>query len=251
MRSVLARVSGTCLAFLWSTVAPCQGGIGDVPDRVGIGQATRIIFNEKDASLSFPVRNGSDSPYLLRTYIVNPQTQTTAKQLYVAPEVLRLSSHSTQSCRIVRLTNDFRSDRESLFFLRGLFIPASYDRAPKYSRTTSASFTVALQINLKLFYRPRALAHSNGAALASETLAVTRSGDTVRCRNTTPYHVTLSELKVQGKPCTLTAENSMLAPFATHAYLIDKNRGTTPVTVTWRAIDDYGNLTPESKAKIP
>ena len=141
MRSVLARVSGTCLAFLWSTVAPCQGGIGDVPDRVGIGQATRIIFNEKDASLSFPVRNGSDSPYLLRTYIVNPQTQTTAKQLYVAPEVLRLSSHSTQSCRIVRLTNDFRSDRESLFFLRGLFIPASYDRAPKDSRTTSASFT--------------------------------------------------------------------------------------------------------------
>ena len=251
MRSVLARVSGTCLAFLWSTVAPCQGGIGDVPDRVGIGQATRIIFNEKDASLSFPVRNGSDSPYLLRTYIVNPQTQTTAKQLYVAPEVLRLSSHSTQSCRIVRLTNDFRSDRESLFFLRGLFIPASYDRAPKDSRTTSASFTVALQINLKLFYRPRALAHSNGAALASETLAVTRSGDTVRCRNTTPYHVTLSELKVQGKPCTLTAENSMLAPFATHAYLIDKNWGTTPVTVTWRAIDDYGNLTPESKAKIP
>ena len=251
MRSVLARVSGTCLAFLWSTVAPCQGGIGDVPDRVGIGQATRIIFNEKDASLSFPVRNGSDSPYLLRTYIVNPQTQTTAKQLYVAPEVLRLSSHSTQSCRIVRLTNDFRSDRESLFFLRGLCIPASYDRAPKDSRTTSASFTVALQINLKLFYRPRALAHSNGAALASETLAVTRSGDTVRCRNTTPYHVTLSELKVQGKPCTLTAENSMLAPFATHAYLIDKNRGTTPVTVTWRAIDDYGNLTPESKAKIP
>lgn len=251
MRSVLARVSGTCLAFLWSTVAPCQGGIGDVPDRVGIGQATRIIFNEKDARLSFPVRNGSDSPYLLRTYIVNPQTQTTAKQLYVAPEVLRLSSHSTQSCRIVRLTNDFRSDRESLFFLRGLFIPASYDRAPKDSRTTSASFTVALQINLKLFYRPRALAHSNGAALASETLAVTRSGDTVRCRNTTPYHVTLSELKVQGKPCTLTAENSMLAPFATHAYLIDKNRGTTPVTVTWRAIDDYGNLTPESKAKIP
>lgn len=251
MRSILARVSGTCLAFLWSTVAPCQGGIGDVPDRVGIGQATRIIFNEKDASLSFPVRNGSDSPYLLRTYIVNPQTQTTAKQLYVAPEVLRLSSHSTQSCRIVRLTNDFRSDRESLFFLRGLFIPASYDRAPKDSRTTSASFTVALQINLKLFYRPRALAHSNGAALASETLAVTRSGDTVRCRNTTPYHVTLSELKVQGKPCTLTAENSMLAPFATHAYLIDKNRGTTPVTVTWRAIDDYGNLTPESKAKIP
>lgn len=251
MRSVLARVSGTCLAFLWSTVAPCQGGIGDVPDRVGIGQATRIIFNEKDASLSFPVRNGSDSPYLLRTYIVNPQTQTTAKQLYVAPEVLRLSSHSTQSCRIVRLTNDFRSDRESLFFLRGLFIPASYDRAPKDSRTTSASFTVALQINLKLFYRPRALAHSNGAALASETLAVTRSGDTVRCRNMTPYHVTLSELKVQGKPCTLTAENSMLAPFATHAYLIDKNRGTTPVTVTWRAIDDYGNLTPESKAKIP
>lgn len=251
MRSVLARVSGTCFAFLWSTVAPCQGGIGDVPDRVGIGQATRIIFNEKDASLSFPVRNGSDSPYLLRTYIVNPQTQTTAKQLYVAPEVLRLSSHSTQSCRIVRLTNDFRSDRESLFFLRGLFIPASYDRAPKDSRTTSASFTVALQINLKLFYRPRALAHSNGAALASETLAVTRSGDTVRCRNTTPYHVTLSELKVQGKPCTLTAENSMLAPFATHAYLIDKNRGTTPVTVTWRAIDDYGNLTPESKAKIP
>lgn len=251
MRSVLARVSGTCLAFLWSTVAPCQGGIGDVPDRVGIGQATRIIFNEKDASLSFPVRNGSDSPYLLRTYIVNPQTQTTAKQLYVAPEVLRLSSHSTQSCRIVRLTNDFRSDRESLFFLRGLFIPASYDRAPKDSRTTSASFTVALQINLKLFYRPRALAHSNGAALASETLAVTRSGDTVRCRNTTPYHVTLSELKVQGKPCTLTAENSMLAPFATQAYLIDKNRGTTPVTVTWRAIDDYGNLTPESKAKIP
>lgn len=222
-----------------------------MPDRVGIGQATRIIFNEKDASLSFPVRNGSDSPYLLRTYIVNPQTQTTAKQLYVAPEVLRLSSHSTQSCRIVRLTNDFRSDRESLFFLRGLFIPASYDRAPKDSRTTSASFTVALQINLKLFYRPRALAHSNGAALASETLAVTRSGDTVRCRNTTPYHVTLSELKVQGKPCTLTAENSMLAPFATHAYLIDKNRGTTPVTVTWRAIDDYGNLTPESKAKIP
>ena len=222
-----------------------------MPDRVGIGQATRIIFNEKDASLSFPVRNGSDSPYLLRTYIVNPQTQTTAKQLYVAPEVLRLSSHSTQSCRIVRLTNDFRSDRESLFFLRGLFIPASYDRAPKDSRTTSASFTVALQINLKLFYRPRALAHSNGAALASETLAVTRSGDTVRCRNTTPYHVTLSELKVQGKPCTLTAENSMLAPFATHAYLIDKNWGTTPVTVTWRAIDDYGNLTPESKAKIP
>ncbi len=43
----------------------------------------------------------------------------------------------------------------------------------------------------------------------------------------------------------------MLAPFATQAYLIDKNRGTTPVTVTWRAIDDYGNLTPESKAKIP
>ena len=124
MRSVLARVSGTCLAFLWSTVAPCQGGIGDVPDRVGIGQVTRIIFNEKDASLSFPVRNGSDSPYLLRTYIVNPQTQTTAKQLYVAPEVVRLSSHSTQSCRIVRLTNDFRSDRESLFFSGGrLFRP--------------------------------------------------------------------------------------------------------------------------------
>ena len=248
MRFALVRVSLVSLIALW-TISVCSQQLPEL-SRVGIGQATRIIFNEKDSSVAIPVRNISDVQYLVRTYIVDSKSHSTARQLYVAPEVVRLAPHTTQSCRIVRLTNDFPSDRESLFYLRGLFIPASYEKGERESQTASASFTVALQMNLKLFYRPRALEHSNATAWASSVLSVARREKTIECRNTTPYYLTLSELKVQGNTCDLTQNNSMLAPFSTQQFRVQGALMDDAVSVTWRAIDDYGNRTPEMEVTL-
>lgn len=104
---------------------------------------------------------------------------------------------------------------------------------------------LALQNNLKLFYRPAKLEPLEAEARA-EALQFKRRGTLLSVHNSTPYYVTLGEIKTATEAVTL-GEQRMLAPFSTTTFNFPVTQSTS---LSWHIIDDNGRHTPRQSRSL-
>lgn len=250
MKCVLNRIKQSLAFFVISSLvwaAPADPEIG----YLRIADGTRVIFNEKDGRMALPVINDSVREYLFRGYVVDVKTGKTAREFYVAPEVVKLSAHKRTACQIIPLVNDFEKNRESLFYVRGLFVPSSKRKTTEEApQEASVGLTFALQMNLKMFYRPHSLKRANAVAELRQKLSVVRKAGSFDLINETPYYMTLADLKVDEKEVFLENSNTMIEPFGQRNYVSPHVLTDRPFKVTWRLIDDYGEVTTQESRKV-
>nr|MDQ6119422.1 fimbria/pilus periplasmic chaperone [Klebsiella pneumoniae subsp. pneumoniae] len=97
----------------------------------------------------------------------------------------------------MRLTrNTLPKDRESVFILSLKTIPG------QEKNTDSASLTLAMQNNLKLFYRPE-MPEYDVSEFAREIRFISQSGE-LKVINPTPYYLTFRSLSVGKYPVEKT-----------------------------------------------
>lgn len=195
---------------------------------------TRVIFPSDAKEVSVRVSNKGEAPVLIQSWIDKGDVNATPDKIRVpfilTPPINRVDAGSGQTLRIRGTANNLPKDRETVFWLNVLEIPA----VPKGTKEDSQNYLqVAFRSRIKFFYRPTGLKGNAGdAATQLQWLA---AGNTLRVKNASPYYVSLSTVKVNGK----TLDGKMIAPFSEDTYAAHAAAGSK---IQAEYITDYGAL---------
>lgn len=205
---------------------------------------SRLIFSAADQSngqsIGISSSARSPAPYLVKAQVLQDVRGNNADTPFsVTPSLFRLEPGGSNQLRILKTGNQhLATNKESLFYLRVIALAAGKggESAPKTE--VGGAVTVSTGTVIKLFYRPEGLAQSHQQAMAG--LKFTRQGKTLQVSNPSPYYVTLTSLRVNGKALSISAQqrNTMIAPFSQMTYPTAVANGD----VSWQAINDFGGV---------
>ncbi|MBV8272180.1 MAG: molecular chaperone [Cupriavidus sp.] len=209
--------------------------------------ATRIIYpgdlNEKSIQLT----NQDDAPSVMQIWVDSGNTESTPETadapFIVTPPVFRIEPKSGHAVRLVLTDNQLPQDRESVFYLNTLQIPAiSSDHADQNQ------MLVMLRNRLKLFYRPAGLQGSAPAAVESLEFVIRQQqaadGYEVVVRNPSNFHVSLIESEVNCAADKAPFDADMVAPKSESVWPLQGKctPGAGSQKLTVRYVDDHGAM---------
>ncbi|WP_211461978.1 fimbrial biogenesis chaperone [Collimonas silvisoli] len=206
---------------------------------------TRVILGEKDRQASIPLKNHDTSPYVVQTWVDAGEGKNKTP-LLVTPPLSRLDPGAENILRIVRISGDLPSDRESVFWLNVKEIPEKSDQ-PNVLQ-------IAVRTRIKIFYRPAGLAGKPEEAHSLITLAVVPGEDgkgaALRVSNPSAYNVTFPGFKINNSKELTKA--GMVPPFGALDFQMNMISSPQAVDVSYTTINDYGGETPEvvTKAEV-
>lgn len=195
---------------------------------------TRIVYLSSDKAQTLVVNNTSDRAWLIQSRVQEGENNGKSPFI-ITPPLFTLQQGNRQILRIVKLNKMLPEDRESVFYLSVLAIPAAKIR--ETDESNKGVISVGMNFTLKMFYRPAAL--SQDAEKTSCHLRIIPSPAGIRIENPTPYFQTFGKFELNGNQLNLNDMNSMLAPYSSREYQI-KNKKITQVQ--WQTINDYGGL---------
>lgn len=209
----------------------------------GVGlDRTRLVFHAGHKSEQFAVNNTDSGVYLVQTQILAADSQTPSKDFLVMPPLFRLDAQAKNVVRVMRLSGNFPTDRETLRYLEVKALPATDKPFGQVSQASTVS--IALATLIKLYYRPAFLqpevTKSYGLLQASQT-----AGQLI-IRNPTPYYQTFARLALDGRLMAFKQLPQMIAPFSEVRY----PEQAAIKQIRWRLIDDFGGVTPEYQQSV-
>lgn len=197
---------------------------------------TRVIFDGDKKNTSFQVTNQSDRNYGGQVWISNTSQPEGRVYMVPSPSFFKVTSKGTQVVRIMHVNNTLPADRESLFKLNVQEIPPM----PEKNADGSAMLALAMNTQLKLFWRPKGL--SAGRQNAEDKITIERHDGKVWLKNPTPYYFAIIAIKSDGKKKTLSdpraEELTAFKPFS------EVDTGLTELggKVSVDSIDDWGGI---------
>lgn len=194
---------------------------------------TRVIYPSNEKIITVDLNNLDDTPSLVQAWIEDSKENNAQKVPFViTPMVGRVEAKSRQSLRIRQVGADLPKDRESLFYLNVLDIPAkSKDVGDNYLQVT-------LRNKLKFFYRPAKLPYPVTDAYDKVTWHYKDKVLTVN--NPTPYYITYAGVTLKNGERIVyeTSDIDMVAPF--DVLMINAPIDEVPNGINWYVINDYG-----------
>lgn len=204
---------------------------------------TRVIFDNTSKSQKITVNNQSDRVYLINSKLLRtPEGEpvnTDSAPFIVTPPLFRLESDSNNTVLVV--PNDLSSlpsDRESVFYLSFLAIPA-VSKLPDNNagdELLQPRLSIGIRSVIKLFYRPSALVMT--ASDAPEKLHFSMKNGMLHVDNPTPYYLTLARLQTDSSVTDVREQGAMIAPYSSRDYRISGNVRK----VSWAVINDHGTV---------
>lgn len=197
---------------------------------------TRVVYPSDAKEVSVKVSNKGESPVLIQSWLDNGDTKASPDQIKVpfvlTPPINRVEPASGQTLRIRALPNNLPKDKESVFWLNVLEIPAK----PKTQLSEKDNYLqVAFRSRIKFFYRPAGLKGS--LAEAAKNLQWTRTAGGVRVNNTSPYNISFVDITAGNKK----VDGKMLKPFGDATYALPVSGGNR---LTASYVNDYGAVVP-------
>lgn len=190
---------------------------------------TRVVYDSSKKEASISVSNPEkDAPYLIQSWVEQSAEGSNKAPFLMTPPLFRLDSGQENVLRIIRTTDSFPKDKESVFWLNIKSIPAS-------EKSESNKLQISVKTRIKLFYRPSDL--DGIAAEAYRTLTFERTGNQLKVNNPTPYYVSFFRVSVGDKEIK---NAGMVAPKSSLAWTLPAGASGS---VSWQAINDYGGIT--------
>ncbi len=209
---------------------------------------TRVVFDAAKPNTRIAIKNSSLQVYLIKADVINTpegNAHQPTPPFIVTPPMFRLEKESQNTLLIVRNgTSELPTDRESVFYLSLLAIPATIKASASEGEMTSAQVSVGIRNVIKLFYRPKGLPMS--MEIASSKLTFLYQNQQIIVSNPTPYYITLAQLSVDQHPVDVRELNPMIAPFSSQTYPM-KAYGSR---AQWRVITDYGDMSTAYQGSI-
>ncbi|MDR2990131.1 MAG: molecular chaperone [Providencia alcalifaciens] len=173
---------------------------------------TRLIYLSDQKSANIQAVNDSEHASLVQSWIdegnIHSTPETTEAPFIVTPPVTKIAAHDGTQLRIRFIGGDLPQDRESVFYLNVL------DISPKPQNKEGMNIIqLALQIRIKVFYRPAALA--NGIEPFINNVSALHSESQLSIKNPTPYFLNISQLYYENNQNTPIAKSIMIPPYST------------------------------------
>ncbi|PAN72640.1 hypothetical protein CIW69_16440 [Enterobacter cloacae] len=208
--------------------------------------STRIIYHEKEDSVSLEVSSHDKTPYLLQSWVAAsaaPQSKedNTAQNVpfIVTPPLFKISNGENNEINIIKTAEHLPEDRESVFYLNVKAIPGKIDGSEN-------TLLIAVKNTLKIIYRPDALA-DDGVEKAWGKLSFTQHPGTLEISNPSPYYITFYSLTADGSKID-TRMHSMISPFDKQTYALPHH---TAHHIAWRVIGDLAQISDEKSKTLP
>ncbi|EOC0417527.1 fimbria/pilus periplasmic chaperone [Cronobacter malonaticus] len=192
---------------------------------------TRVIYPSDAPEVSVKLDNKGTSPVLIQSWIDNGNADAAPETIQVpfilTPPINRVEPDKGQTLRITFTGKLLPADRESVYWLNVLEIPA------KKVAVSDNYLQVAFRSRIKLFLRPAGLESNANDAVNHVTWRA--NGQTIEAVNPTPYFISLVNLTVNGK----TLDADMIAPKSTMTIKLPGSPGNKLAGVF---VNDYGAL---------
>ena len=207
-------------------------------------KGTRVIYNADSKGATIEISNTDDFPNIMQAWVdsdpENKNPETAKAPFIITPAVARLEPEASQTLRIIYTGDALPKDRESVFYLNVLQIPAQNS-----ANASANQLQFMLLSQIKIFYRP-AISNSNSFDIKkhlSFSLDKNGAGDwSIKAKNTGSYYASLTsaQLLVDGKEIPLQSE--MLVPYSEQAWRPVKSSPLPSGNLTLKTwlINDYG-----------
>lgn len=150
---------------------------------------TRAVYNSDSKSISLNINNDNKTlPFLAQAWLEDSNRRKVTSPLVVMPPLQRINAGERSLVRIAKsaAAASLPNDRETLFYFNLREIPPRPEK--------SNVMQIALQTQIKLFYRPAALTPEKNAVW-QDKVVFNKLASGLRVDNPTPYYVTLSSMK--------------------------------------------------------
>lgn len=170
---------------------------------------TRFIYEEGKKNISMEVSNNAKDTYGGQIWIDNLSENKSDVFMIPSPPVFKVDAGKKQIIRLMNVNPALPADRESLFRINVQELP------PKPKQTEGSVLALAMNTQVKLIYRPKAL--TEGRKDAEKKLTMVNKS-TTWLKNPTPYYFAVTGVKVNGRIVPLPGDKqpglAMLAPFS-------------------------------------
>ncbi|CNI62065.1 molecular chaperone [Yersinia mollaretii] len=207
---------------------------------------TRIIYPEGTREKVLQLSNKDDHPNLVQLWMDDGNNQSSPSKSDVpftlTPQIFRMEPQSGQVVRLAYLERNLPKDRESVFYLNFLQIPAL-----KADKQTENKLVLIVNNRLKVFYRPAAL--KENVDTLGEKIQVTLdsvTGDKIKIHNPTGYFISLRDAKlINGDKTISFATSEMFAPNSTTDLALPAGiKAKKGELLTLNVVNDYGTNIP-------
>jgi len=203
---------------------------------------TRVIFSAADRVQSLSVNNADQQSYLIQSRIRYPSEENTAIPFLITPPLISVAPGNKQVLRILKQDMPLPADRESLFYLTVLAIPAQKEDIVNALPQTRLS--MGFQFVIKMFYRPQGVKKLQAENACQLRFSRTKTG--FRVENSTPYYLTFGSLHINNQAVDLDKQPSMIAPVSTLNYV-----SHTPANIArWQILTDVGGVSAECQQPL-
>ncbi|WP_392566618.1 molecular chaperone [Utexia brackfieldae] len=224
-----------------------------------IAENSRIIFDEGMNQQSLMIANTNKYPIIVQTWIdngdVNNTPEKTDAPFIVLPAVFKMNPNDTKGLRIMFKHQPLPDDRESLYWLNIYEIP------PKHKSTSDSvpELVVAMNTQMKIFYRPKALANQKVDLLSRLQFSITQDKPDIilNVTNPTGYYASFSSIKLLVNGQDYKPEQKldvMVSPQSSEQFVF-KQLGSISqgknIDLTFMLIDDHGRSQPGQRQNIP
>ncbi|MDR6915976.1 P pilus assembly chaperone PapD [Pseudomonas sp. 3296] len=195
--------------------------------------ATRIIFEAKNKEENITVRNESDKPILLQSWLDNGREEDSAVPFAVTPPLTKMTANGQQLLRILYKGAGLPQDRESVVWLSVQEIPASVEG--------KNTLQIAVRQKIKVFYRPAGLTGEAKDAAGSLQWRLENGGKQLSVYNPSAFHVSMVQLLGEKlEYSNLVAERFMIAPGERKTFDVNNGGFNVGAAFSFRSINDWG-----------
>lgn len=213
----LVGLSALCLVSLTASASIVIGG-------------TRVIYPSDAREVTVKLNNVGSAPVLIQSWIdkgdVDAKPESIQVPFILTPPMNRVEPGKGQTLRISSTATGLPADRESVFWLNVLEIPAK-----KQAKGGENLLQMAFRSRIKLFYRPTGLEGNANDAAKTVTWQPVSGG--VNATNPTPYYVSFVTVSANGKQ----VEGQMIAPKSSLTFKVPASAGGK---VSGEYVNDYG-----------
>ncbi|MCE0813792.1 molecular chaperone [Buttiauxella sp. S04-F03] len=200
---------------------------------------TRVIYQGNKNEVTISLTNKNPRPVLIQSWIDTGNEKTAPEKISVpfvlTPPINRVDPNKGQTIRISYTgASALPTDKESLFWLNVLEVPAK----DKNSAKTQQKLNVVFRTRIKLFYRPEGLeGNSNDAP---DEIHWHLNGQGATAKNNSKYNITIFTIHYKDKGTSSEIDGKMIAPGESQQFSL-KNTGSID-GLSFSTINDYGAL---------
>lgn len=201
----------------------------------------RLIFDEGDIEKNLIIANANRHKIILQTWVDNGEGDPNVNNIpyFVNPSINKMDSLEKVNLKVIRNFSSYNDDKESVHWLNLYEIP-SIKR-----HDTDLSVSLAMNTQIKIFFRPKILKKINIDELSTKLSFYIENQDDnyyIVCHNKSKYHASLDDLKLSDKNITIKPEMDMMVkPLSYKKFILDVPfKNNSSIYIDFSLIDDDG-----------